>query len=968
MVLYAPLKETVFAWGDFSDWELDLKYQAKRDASQNMFWIPIGGLTAGQEYAFQYYIDEGIVVGDPYSEKVLHSNDDEISDATYPNLKRYPSKANGDYVSVLQTNKPEYVWQTTNYQRPASEDLVVYELLVRDFSVEGNYQTVIDSLDYLENLGINAIELMPVTEFSGNKSWGYNPNYYMAPDRSYGTEAKLKEFIDECHSRGIAVILDVVFNQSDQRFPYAWMWSNQTPGGEFAISVENPYFNQIAKHPFSVFYDFNHESADTRKYLDDANKFWLEEYKIDGYRFDLSKGFTQKESLGNQGLWDAYDVERVNTLKRMYDEIRTVDNSAYVILEHLGGNQEERDLGNYGMMTWGIMHSQFKENVLGNSGNSDINRLDYKARGWNFPNFVGYAESHDEERLMVDALLYGQSSGNYNVRDLNTALERVAAANALLMAVPGPKMLWQFGEIGYDYSINYCTDGTISNDCRTGDKPVPVNYFAQTPRKRLYHQMAEIHKLKTEHKLFSASRIDNTGGSQLGNDLAKLVKITANNYTDNPTTAEQSNALVLANMDVNPRTFTPAFHHTGTWYNHYSNTSFNVDDVNMTVTLEPGEFAVFTDFDFPDVSIFAQVAVPVTPSNLTATAGELSVALNWTDNSPNGGQTFVIERKTSTTAFAVIATQSASTTYTDNDVNSGMQYTYRVKSEDGTLSSGYTNEISATPDPISAPSSLMATAGELSVSLSWTGNSTASGLTYEIERKSGSLAFASVATQAGTSYTDNSLVSGTEYTYRVRAVANGENSNYSNEESATPNALVAPTGLTATANGVSIILNWSDNSIAETEYAIQRKGAVGSFAEIATSGANSTTYTDNSGVVGETYTYRVLARNGSQVSATSNEATISEPLANENESLKASIQMYPNPANAQLGFRMENSIQGGVELNITDLVGKELMSLSLVKKSASLEESINISNLPAGIYIFTVKTEAGFASKRFMKQ
>ncbi len=761
-----------------------------------MFWIPIGGLTAGEEYAFQYYIDEGIIVGDPYSEKLLHPLDKWIPDDTYPNLKEYPAKANGEYVSVLQTNKPEYVWQTTNYVRPASEDLVVYELLVRDFSIDGNYQKVIDSLDYLESLGINAIELMPVTEFSGNESWGYNPNYYMAPDKAYGTEYKLKEFIDKCHSRGIAVILDVVFNQSDQRFPYAWMWSNQVPGGDFAISAENPYFNQVARHPFNVFYDFNHESLDTRKYLDDANKFWLEEYKMDGYRFDLSKGFTQTNSLGNQSVWDAYDAGRISTLKRMYDEIRTVDNSAYVILEHLGRDQEERELGNYGMMTWGIMHSQFKQNVLGFSNNSDISRLDYKNRGWNFPNFVGYAESHDEERLMVDALQFGGSSGSYDVKDTVTALERVAAANAILMAVPGPKMLWQFGELGYDYSINYCDfDGSISEGCRTGNKPVPVDYFAQTPRKRLYYQMAEIHKLKTEHGLFSASRIDNIGGSQLGNDLAKLVKLTANNYTDNPTTAEQSNALVLANMDVNPRTFTPGFHHTGTWYNHYSNSSFEVSDVNMTVTLEPGEFAVFTDFDFPDVAPEAKNIEAVAPSSLVAETDGLSVRLSWTDNNPEGeGFEFVVERKTATSEYAVIAVRNFPS-YIDNGVSVGNIYTYRVKS-----------------------------------------------------------------------------------TYKVESIVSGSSSDYSNE------------------------------------------------------------------------------------------ATISEPLANENESLKSSIQMYPNPANAQLGFRMENDIQGVVELNVTDLVGKSLMNMELVKKSNNLEQPINISELPAGIYILTVRTDAGFASKRFMKQ
>ena len=88
--------------------------------------IKINGLKAGQEYAYQYYIDNGIIVGDPYSEKVLNPDDQYISDAVYPNLKPYPTGKTTGYVSVLQTNQTEYVWQTTGYTRPASEDLVIY--------------------------------------------------------------------------------------------------------------------------------------------------------------------------------------------------------------------------------------------------------------------------------------------------------------------------------------------------------------------------------------------------------------------------------------------------------------------------------------------------------------------------------------------------------------------------------------------------------------------------------------------------------------------------------------------------------------------------------------------------------------------------------------------------------------------------------------------------------------------------
>ena len=87
-------------------------------------------------------------------------------------------------------------------------------LLVRDFTDERTFQAVIDRLDYLEELGINAIELMPVMEFEGNLSWGYNPAFMLAVDKFYGTETKLKQLIDEAHKRGMAIILDIVVNHA----------------------------------------------------------------------------------------------------------------------------------------------------------------------------------------------------------------------------------------------------------------------------------------------------------------------------------------------------------------------------------------------------------------------------------------------------------------------------------------------------------------------------------------------------------------------------------------------------------------------------------------------------------------------------------------------------------------------------------------------------------------------------------
>ncbi len=165
--------------------------------------------------------------------------------------------------AVIQTAQQAYNWQTQDFEKPEKKDLVIYELLVRDFFAAGerNYQNLIDTLSYLKRLGINAIELMPITEFNGNESWGYNPTFMFAPDKYYGTKNKLKEFIDRCHSEGLAVILDVVMNQQDIPNPYVLMYYDFDAGKPAA---NNPWFNQEATHPFNVFFDLNHESTYTQ--------------------------------------------------------------------------------------------------------------------------------------------------------------------------------------------------------------------------------------------------------------------------------------------------------------------------------------------------------------------------------------------------------------------------------------------------------------------------------------------------------------------------------------------------------------------------------------------------------------------------------------------------------------------------------------------------------------------------------
>ncbi len=576
LVLYAPGKESAFVIGDFNDWTPRTDARMKEDGDR--FWITLTGLTPGMEYAYQYLLDEELTVADPYTDKILDpSNDRWISNATYPDLKPYPSGYASGIVSVLQTDQDPYVWQTTDFTPPPKENLVIYELLVRDFLEAHDWKTLADTLDYLDNLGINAIELMPFNEFEGNESWGYNPSFYFAPDKYYGPKNDLKAFIDACHARGIAVIMDMVLNHSYSQSPLVQMYFNDATG---KVTAENPWYNvESPNQTYSWGYDFDHESQATKDLVDSVNSYWLTEYRVDGYRFDFTKGFTNTPGDG----W-AYDAARISILTRMTDQIRNVNQDAYVILEHLADNAEEKVLSDYGMMLWGNMNHAYNEATMGyhDGGKSNFSGISYKSRGWDDPHLVGYMESHDEERLMFKNLEYGNAGPGYDITRLWKALERLELAGAFFFTVPGPKMIWQFGELGYDYSINY--------ECRVCNKPIRWDYFENGKRQRIYQKWSAMIRLRREEPAFRtadfALSLDGAG---------KRIEL---NH-------ESMDVRIIGNFGVEAREVYPDFSKTGTWYDYFSGEALEVTDLNEMIMLEPGQFRIYTtkELETPEITV-----------------------------------------------------------------------------------------------------------------------------------------------------------------------------------------------------------------------------------------------------------------------------------------------------------------------------------------------------------------------------
>ena len=650
--------------GDWNDWTRKTEGAMYYDGSKGCWWITLDGFDPDKEYRFQYRLGASsgsdIYVSDPYTEIVY----DEWNDQYIEGVPTFPAGAK-QLVSAFQINKPAYDWQHKDFKIEDRNDLVIYELLFRDFTKSMDIAGAMEQLDYISELGVNAVQLMPVQEFDGNLSWGYNPNHWFALDKAYGTREEYKAFIDECHSRGLAVIIDVVYNHATGSHPWAKMWWNGS-----ATAENNPFFNVLPTHPYNVFHDMNHENAMVKEHVKRSLEYLLTEYDVDGFRFDLTKGFTQNQTDPDVTAWGRYDQSRVDILKGYADHIWSVNDNAVVIFEHLSDWDEEEVLANHGMQLWRNVNHEYRSAVTGGSGNFS-NMYSTKP----FGGYVGYMESHDEERLCYGATgssegtwgicgtitdwstdiamtqdgsfyvaknvtfgasdefklrfagawgnNYGASSKGYvlpldkeyrltsNGQDmkapaagtydiyfcesnetiymmtpgkrpedpsvapgeqedaLTVAMRRAGASAAFFLTVPGPKMIWQFGEIGYDYSIEH--------NGRTGEKPVVTEeYMAVPARKTLYDTYARLLEFRRENPRFfdSDAKFEWTPSGTL-----KTIKCTVDGKTFR----------VVGNFGKSSATYT--FPAESTWYDY-----FEGGVISGTITLSQGEFRLATDF------------------------------------------------------------------------------------------------------------------------------------------------------------------------------------------------------------------------------------------------------------------------------------------------------------------------------------------------------------------------------------
>ncbi len=617
LVLEAPGKDFVYVAGSFNNYMPDANYAMKKDPSSNKFWLELTGLTPGNNNTYQYWVVDQtpianspilVKVADPCSKLVLSPYDDPwIPNTTFPSLPAYPAGQERE-VTWFKTGNTPYNWQVTNFTKPNKDKLVIYELLIRDFDANRNFQDVINRIQYFKDLGINAIQLMPIMEFEGNESWGYNTAFHMALDKFYGTPEKLKELVDICHQNGIAVILDIAFNHAFGRNPMIRMWMNDPDGdGWGGPASDNPYFNTTARHSYSVGDDFNHSSTLTRNYVKQTVKHWIEEYKIDGFRWDLTKGFTQNCSGGDDACTNAYQQDRVDVLKEYADYCWSLDNDHYVIFEHLGTDGEEQQWANYrigegkGIMMWGEMYTQYKELAMGYA-TQNISRMSHTSRGFTGKRLIGYPESHDKDRMMYEAITYGNGAGAFPVNgNLTNALNRMGAIGATSILVPGPKMIWHFGELGNNQSIYTCSNGTVNDestffpgDCKLDTKEQvqwTQDWLADTRRTSILSDWSKLIQLKTTEPVFMGDHAI----SPDVNNVKQRIYI----YDNTIPTTQLRNVVVIANFSVanltiNPSFPTDAYTYPMTWYDLMNNNApIVINNPTDVISVNSGKFRVF---------------------------------------------------------------------------------------------------------------------------------------------------------------------------------------------------------------------------------------------------------------------------------------------------------------------------------------------------------------------------------------
>ncbi|CBN56349.1 MULTISPECIES: alpha-amylase family glycosyl hydrolase [Kamptonema] len=538
--LFAPYNKGAALIGTFSNWE-----EIPMEKGEDGFFRTQVELEDGSyQYKFKIQSKSWFVEPDQWIEIV----DPYATDIDNPTQNGIVRIKDGD--RIVDT----YVWQHDDTPLPSDRELVIYEVHVADFSggeddpyARGKYKHVVEKLDYLCDLGINAIELMPVKEYPGDYSWGYNPRYFLATESSYGTTEGLKNLIDECHGRGIRVIMDGIFNHSESSSPLTQIdhdyWYHHSP--------RDPDNNWGPEFNYEL-YDKNLDIKPAWQFIGDVVRFWVQEYHIDGIRYDAARQIANYDFMH----WITNEAKQVAGPKPFYN-----------IAEFIPDNPSITNVD--GPMD-GCWHDSFYHCIIEYLCGEPVDLenlkdiIDCKRQGYmGTTNVVNYLTNHDHNHVMAEL-------GDRGILD-EAAFKRAKLGSAIVMTAVGVPLLWmgeEFGEYKYKTIEQAKIDWTLlGNELNSG----LFQYY-----KGLIHLRRENHALYTENiEFFHEDPELKVLAYTRWNDEGSRVVVVVN-FSDN----------YLAGYSV------PNFPANGTWHEWTGNYDVESGDDNIILDLAEYEAKV----------------------------------------------------------------------------------------------------------------------------------------------------------------------------------------------------------------------------------------------------------------------------------------------------------------------------------------------------------------------------------------
>lgn len=500
--LFAPYNESVTLIGNWNNWQ---PTPMQRDAKG--VWRVTVPLADGEyQYKFEVISRSYFAVGEKKT----------VAD---PKAMRFTLDGHENSVVKLKKGVPvisTYKWKHDDVPLPANEQLVIYEMHVGDFRggkgddqrKPGKFKDVIEKLDYLAELGINAIEMMPINEFPGHHSWGYSLHSIYAVENSYGTPEELCQLVDECHARGIRVIHDAVYNHMEADAPLTQIdydyWFYEHNPDEKSLDF-GPKFDY-------EYYDANLDIWPAREYVINALRLWVEQFHIDGIRFDCTRAIRyfdllewfNNEAHSRAGFKPFYTIaEHVPQDPAIASANGPVDAAWHdnffrqMSATTLGVNKDGRDPYNTGEV---------------------LRILDSRKDGFSSAyDTVQYISNHDEQRIMY------QLGAIANTFD-DAAFRRAKLGASLLLTAPGIPMIWMGEEFGQP---------TIKS---LDPEPLQWGLLENDRNKGLFHHYAHLTKLRKENPALTSENYEpildlperGIIGFKRWNDQGDVVVIVAN--------------------------------------------------------------------------------------------------------------------------------------------------------------------------------------------------------------------------------------------------------------------------------------------------------------------------------------------------------------------------------------------------------------------------------------------------------